>query len=201
MVREALKILQKKMKLMSGISKEGFTLIELMVVIMLLGIIAAIVGPNMRRRLPKQQREAFISNVNTLLGNAWQYAVQRQKIVRVHFDFEKNLSSLQEQTDTKDIKGDAVFKPIEAEYRTTQYRWPDNIEIKQFFINGVNEMTSGKSVTKMWFFIIPDGMSQEVIINAVDTKEQRADDSDVQIGLVLNPFSAQLKSYGSFQKP
>ena len=189
------------MRLVSGISKEGFTLIELLVVIMILGIIAAIVVPNMQRRLPKYEREAFITNVNTLLGNAWQYAVQRQKIVRVMFDFEKNLSSIQEQTDKKDAKGDEIFKPLEAEYRTTQYRWPAHIEIKQFFINGVNEMTAGKIVTKMWFFIIPDGMSQEVIINALDTKQQRPDGSDIQIGLVLNPFSAQLKSYGLFQKP
>ena len=47
---------------------------------------------------------------------------------------------------------------------------------------------------------MPDGMAQDVIINLVDTKDFLPDESARPVGLVLNPFSVQLKEYDTFQK-
>ena len=44
-------------------------------------------------------------------------------------------------------------------------------------------------------------MTQDVIINFYDTKDVLPDESPRPVGLVLNPFSAQLKEYDTFKKP
>jgi hypothetical protein len=58
-----------------------------------------------------------------------------------------------------------------------------------------------KSKTEeMWFYVIPGGMAQDVIINFIDTKDLY-NNAPRSVGLVLNPFSAQFKIYDTFQKP
>ena len=59
---------------------------------------------------------------------------------------------------------------------------------------------SRSKTASVWFYIIPEGMVQNVVINMTDTKDVR-DNQARPVGLILNPFSAQLKIYDSFQKP
>jgi len=47
---------------------------------------------------------------------------------------------------------------------------------------------------------MPDGLSQDVIINFIDSQDPLPDGKMRQIGLVLNPFTVQFKEYDSFQK-
>jgi hypothetical protein len=43
-------------------------------------------------------------------------------------------------------------------------------------------------------------MAQDVVMNFIDTKDTQ-DGKPLQVGLVLNPFTAQFKTYDTFQKP
>ena len=52
----------------------------------------------------------------------------------------------------------------------------------------------------VWFFIIPDGLTQEVTINFVDYDDMLPNGDARQFGLVLNPFSAQFKLYDTFKQ-
>ena len=70
---------------MFGKSKHGFTFIELVVVIMILGIVATIVVPNLQKRLPGYQRKAFVNELNTLTALGWQNALSTQKVHRIFF--------------------------------------------------------------------------------------------------------------------
>ena len=182
-------------------NKPGFTLIELIIVLAIIGILATIVVPNFRGRSPERRRKEFISRINALVQVAWQDAVATRKLHRVVFDLKKNNMSLETQTNKKAATGDPVFESMRTRYLNTVYEWPaDTFEFKNFYIGKRDEIQltlkeTGKG--KIWFFITPEGLAQDVIMNIVDTKEQKL----IEFSLVLNPFSAQFKEYDTFQKP
>lgn len=180
----------------------GFSLLEMLVVIMIIGILGTMIVPNFQRSTPRYEREAFIARLNTLVQYAWQQALMTHKIYRVIVDVGKKTITLAVQAPEKDRSGEDVFKPIVNSVEDTQIVIPDQIVIKQFFVEGFDMMTKhGRNATaSIWFYIIPEGMVQNVVINCNDTKDLQNDHA-LAVGLVLNPFSAQFKVYDTFQKP
>jgi prepilin-type N-terminal cleavage/methylation domain-containing protein len=182
-------------------SKNGFSLLELLIVIAIIGILSAIIMPNFQRTTPRYEREAFIARFNSLIQFGWQQALLTHKIHRVNVDIGKKLITLTVDSGSKDKSGEIVFIPIINPVQDTQCVIPDQILIKQFFIEGFDMMTkfARSKTASVWFYIIPEGMVQNVIINCNDTKDLYGDHPR-PIGLVLNPFSAQFKTYDTFQK-
>lgn len=188
----------KRNILVSGTSKNtfGFTFIELVVVIMIIALVATIAIPNLQQRMPGYQRKQFFTELNSLMTIAWEHALSTNTLHRVLFDFDRRTIKI--ELEIKDHeKEKAKFKEITGAYRKTMYQWPETIEVRQFFIEGVNEMRSGTKVDKMWIFITPEGLAQDVVINAVDINQH----AEIPLGFVLNPFTAQFTSYETFQKP
>ena len=187
---------------MSGINKPGFTLIEIMVVIAIIALIAAAVAPRFDRGLPLRRRQAFVSELNALLGLGWQQALTTNTIHRVTLDFEKRLFTLQadEGAGLGEKKG---FQEVKVPYVTSDMKLPEDYEIKQFFIEDHDEMQrfSGKGLKTAHFFIVPEGLVQSVIINALDKSVLDEKGRAVNFSLVLNSFSGQWTYHDSFQKP
>ncbi len=161
---------------------------------MIIGLMATIVIPNLQQRLPGYQRKAFLSELNNLLALGWQNSLITQKVHRVFFDTKKRIIKLEIEDPAVVTTG---FKSVPQTFRKTYYEIPPSIEIKDFFLDGVNEYRPDREVLTFWFFIVPEGMSQEVVMNMIDTSGT----PQVHIGLVLNPFTVQLKEYDTFQKP
>ena len=189
---------------MCGIKKTSpaFTLLEILVALAIIAIISMVVVPNFRRTTPMEERKAFITSLNSLVQFAWQQALQQRKVAQVTFDFKKEMVSIGLATNKQDQKGNTVFAPITGAFLNTAISWPDAYVVRQFFIEGFDEMKrySGRQAAEMWFYIIPDGLAQSVIINMVDEKDIR-DGKPLTIGLVLNPFMPQFVAYDEFQKP
>ncbi len=182
---------------MPGNSKTGFTFIELLVVIMLMGIVATMIIPNLQQRLPGHQRKAFVNELNTLLAFGWQSALATQQVHKVSFDLNARKANLEVEEVSAD-GSTVVDKPVTQAYRKTSYEWPETIEIKNFYIDGVDDLgKTDRDVFNVWFYIVPEGLSQQIIMNVVDTSQT----PQIELGLVLNPFTAQLKTYDTFQRP
>lgn len=196
------KVRHKVSGLMSGNCKQGFTLIELIITIAVVAMLAAVIVPNLMRSQPNYERKSFIAALNGLLKYAQSNAIITYTNQQIVLDLEHHFIELRGQTDEKDPQGGFVYKKIQGPYTNTTIKIPENIEIKNFIIEGFDEV--GKSSTRktgqVWFFIVPEGMAQEVTMNFVDKKDRLYNDKPRATGLVLNPFTVQFKEYDSFQK-
>lgn len=169
-------------------NKRGFTLLEILIVIALIGIMSAILIPNLERKTARRERELFITQLNQLVHTGWKQALRNHAAYQVTVD-----TVARRVTVNKETADDALSQDIEQE---TELIWPKEYEIKELFIEGHQE----KNPAKFWFYIMPEGITQDVIINLIDTKDLK-DDNPRPFALVLNPFYAHFKTYETFQKP
>ena len=179
--------------------KKGFTFIELVVAIAILALLVSVAIPAFRGQSVEKARSQFISRLNSLSRTALQNALTTQRLQRIVFDLDKKEVYVEEEAEEAIGKGwdaDQAFSKLYSPYALGTIKIPKNFEIFNFFIFGKDEME--KRVDHVWYFITPTGLAQEVIINIED---KNASEDENQFGLVLNPFSAQFKSYETVQTP
>lgn len=179
--------------------QSGYTLLELMIVFLVVAVIATVLGPSLfTSRKPRYEREEFVARLNSLVSVAAQQAILERAVHSLEFDFKKRFVEIK-RAPYPGAQADN-FEPVKG-LSSAHYTWPEQFEIKQFIVGGSDLMKafSRKDTGEAWFFVVPDGMTQEVIINFLDTKDT-IDDNARKVGLVLNPFTAQFKTYDLFQK-
>jgi len=182
--------------------KLGFTLLELMIVMLLMGLMATIIIPTMQSYIPGYKRKEFLTRLETLIQLAWQQAFITQKAHRVFFDLEKKMVRVERAQEIKEQEKEPHFEPITIPYLQSSYQWPEHITIKNFYIHEEDLLARRAIKTeKIWFYSAPDGLVQPVIINMIDTAEIDRNGNPVSIGLVINPFNAHVERYEEFQKP
>ncbi len=183
-------------------NRPGFSIVELVFVMAIIGLIAAVAIPNLFKRRPLYEQKAFVTSLNAFMAEAWQRGLTTQKIQKVVFDLSERKVQLEQETNKLDPQGGKVFTPVVVQYAPAAPSWPQTFEIQQFFVQGADELSSRTSTKNaVWFFVLPGGLAQEVIINMVDTKTQNDRDEGKKTGLVLNPFTVQFKTYDEFQSP
>lgn len=186
---------------MFGTSKRGFTFLELLVVMMLLGIITTLVVPNLLNLVPRHKTKEFIEQFGNLTQLAWQNALITQKLHRVWFDVNKRVVRVEIEQKSEHQGGKKEFVPIQVPYTTSELTIPSFIELQNVYIEGTDMMHQpGIKTETLWFYVVPNGMVQEVIINALDTQD-RERDKPKQFSLIVNPFTAHITTYDTFSKP
>jgi len=164
-------------------SSKGFTLIELLIALFILGILFAVGIPRLART-GATALDTFLVKFNGLVQDAVQRAAAENKVSKILFNFRAKPVAVQ----LRMITDDKVVKAIEM---------PQNLEIEELFINRKNEPGRDEA----WFFINPDGTSQEVIINLIDTEKKERYPEAGNYALILNPFTVQFKLYDEFTRP
>lgn len=191
------KIVQKKSGLVLG-KKPGFSFLEIAVVLLIIGLISAVAVPALFRKEPKQQRQLFAQKINGLLEQASSQALLTGVIQKVALDTAKKEFIVTPEQSKEKTSEDEAVKTV------ARLPWPENLEVEQFFIQGVDEFSaknSGKRTDEVWFYIVPDAMAQEVIINGRDSADMRSSGEQAQWSLIINPFTLRCKLYEEFQSP
>lgn len=177
---------------MEYIKRPGFTLIEIMIALFIVGMALALILPQFQRARPGADRDDFINNVRSLVTLAWQQALLSHKIHRILFSLQDRTVRIEKEQE-KD--GKTTWVPLKGLIVPTNVKWSKNLEIRQFLIEGSDQLSRfgpGKQVTEVYFFIMPDGMTQPVTINLIDKSGGRGQRPQT-FSMILNPFSAQFK--------
>jgi len=183
-------------------TKSGFMLIQLLVVLLLIGIMATVIVPNLQQLLPDFKRKEFVSQVQGLLSVAWQNTLATQRAHRLYFNLKQKYIQVQVEKKGAEKALKLEFEPLETAYLETTYKIPEQIELKTIYVGGQEKLKQvGIRVDAVWFYIGPGGLVQDTIINFADTRQTDAEGKASKWGLVVNPFTAQIKEYDAFQKP
>lgn len=181
--------------------KQGFTLLELIVVILIVGMISSLIIPTLRYQTPAQQTKDMVVQIGHLINTAWQSALIKQKTHRIVYDLKKNTLTIEIEKETKGSSKE-TFEAISFPYRNSTYALPSSAKIKQLFVDNADILNRpGVKTETAWFYISSDGLVQPTIINIAHRAEYDTTNNETHIGLVLNPFSGQIKEYETFAKP
>jgi len=185
-------------------NRPGFSLLELMLALALVSVVGMIVAPNFLSRVPRQQRTQFVETLNAVIHEGWMHALETGHVFKVTLNIERRSLSLHEKTEQIDIDGTEIFKSVALQTVAPGYAWPEHFAVKQLFVQGIDEIaqhTTGNIIEDIWFFIMPEGMAQEVIINMIDAKDTHSAIDGQEVSLVLNPLRVQFEEYEEFRTP
>lgn len=182
-------------------TRRGFTLVEVLLALAVVAMIAALVVPNFVGRGSRYEREQFVARLNALVQAARQHSIMRNAMHKVVFDLGARKAWVAIATGKKDAQGQQEFKPLHEMFTPVSYQWDARFAIKQFIIEGFDEMkrSADRTTVEVHFFVVPEGLTQEVTINFIDTADPIGR-KPRQIGLVLNPFTAWFEAQDGFAK-
>ena len=188
--------------------QQGFSLFEMLIVLALLALLGAFVVPNLFRTKQGAQRKEFLTSFEILLKDAVLRSIMKNLVHQIYIDLVKGVVQIRVY-DPQSIETNyhKKFIPLnDAQYVTmvpsAQQKNLDlrHFKIKNFFINGIEELQAGTATLDIMFYIMPDGTSQAIIANMVEEDEQGIQ-PDVQFSYEINPFNARMSVYDTFQTP
>lgn len=156
-------------------SRKGFTLIELMVVLALIGLLISMVAPRFTRRSPSSDWKVIVDELNNLAQFARQESIAEQVPFRLNFSKGKNHAPdvvVVEHMTTTDEGGKREFSLVTSPYMKTRYEFAENVRLKAIYL-GKQELL--QETGQAGCYLVPEGLIQDVFIQLVrqeDGKEE-----------------------------
>ena len=184
---------------MTKIRNAGFTMIELMVVIVLIGMIATMAMPRLFRRPPSLDWSAIADGINNLVFFARQEAISNQKIYRLTFQSSNKKEPQyvvveEEAVDPEDAKK-LIYKQVYSPYFNTRHDLAEPVKMVSFY-QGKNEFFA-ENKGRGYCYVIPDGLVQDVVIHLIRLYEGQ----ESKASLKMMPFTGKFELFDGHIKP
>ncbi len=190
--------MQQNNKFFNKHTATGFSFIEILVALLLLSIFASFVVPRIFGNRKGVTKKQFFSDFSHVISDTLYQAITTKKIHQVFFDFNNREISVKiYHTDSSETDKHKQFKKVPPGNFHSSLIIPEQLTIQNFSINGTDAMAAGKTTNDAWFYIMPDGTSQAVIMNIQDEQEESPHD---RFSIVINPFYSQVKLHDAFTK-
>lgn len=178
--------------------KKAFTLIEMMVVIVLIGILATLIIPRLYMRKPEAEWQNVLDSLNNMVFFARQEAISDQKVYRLLFNAKPNGSNFvvveQEEIDEEEPTK-KMYKQVKSYYFDTRYDFNEMIKMVAFYSNGKEQFEENKDIGLC--YVVPNGLVQDVMIRLVRKKE----DKTSKVSFKMMPFKGEFIMHEGYSRP
>lgn len=179
-------------------NQAGISLIEVLVVLLLMSLVMTFTIPRFMSSQKGRTKKLFFNEFTTLVSETMRQSIVTKKTHQIFWDIDhkKIIVKIYDEKSNEPSKHNK-FKPLPDKTAASTMSIPESFIIQNFFIQGGDEAATGKTMHNVWTYIMPDGTSQNIIINIQDTKES----GNNRFSITINPFFSQVKLHDAFQQP
>lgn len=179
--------------------KKGVSFLEILFVLFLLSLFASFIIPTFIGKQKHAAKKQFIADFVTMMQESLYQAINTNKIHQIYFDLDNHeiISKAQDKSLEKESQHKQFLPATDA--GISNVRIPEQLVIRNFFIQNEDEFQTGNIMNDVFFYIMPDGTSQSIIIN-IEEQDPDAPENSV-FALTINPFYSQVQEHDTFQKP
>ncbi len=173
----------------------AFTLLEILIVMVVIGAMATIIGPRLMRREPRADWPAVLDEFNDLVSFARQEAIATQENYRLYFQSnpaDSDFVVVEKEEQDPERPDQKIYKQVSSEYFPTKYELPLTVKMSAFYLGREEQFVQNRG--RSYCYVIPNGLVQDVMINIiryVDTQERRAT-------FKIEPFFGRFDFYEGF---
>ena len=178
--------------------RAAFTFIEIMVVMALIGVMAAFILPRFTHRTPKAEWPTIVEDLNNLVTFARHEAIVHHKNYRLTFT--KNQQqvdiTVEEENPDQEHTGKKAYTTASSYYFDPTYTLNELVILKAFFNEKVKTLVEDEKGVA-YCYIIPDGLTQAITLHLFHKNQP----DEKGVTLKLEPFSGMFTMEDGFIKP
>lgn len=179
-------------------NQPGISFIEILVILLLMSLMLSLSIPRFLSRKPRMEQLQFFEKFATMVSQTAHQAIITGKIHQIFFNIKDHMIMVkQHDSQSDETSKHQQFKHIHAGLFTSSIQLPQRFIITNFFIQGFDETRVSDTMNEAWFYVMPDGSSQRIIINFTDDDDQH----HARFCFTINPFYSQVKFHETFQTP
>lgn len=182
------------MKLM----RSAFTMVEMMVVILLIGVVVSYFLPRLNRRSPALEWSSILRDLDNLIVFTRQEAIAHQKVYRLAFKSNRNAPDevrVEEEQDDPQKPGKKIYPLVSSYYFKTTYLFNAAIKLDGVFQGKTEMLAEQKGVA--YCYVVSDGLVQDVMVHLV----RKLDNQETKGSFRMNPFFGKFEFYEGSVKP
>lgn len=184
-----------------NIAQRAFTLIEILVVLLLIGVVATVIMPRLFRRAPHLEWKTVLDDMNNLAFFARQEAIANQKVYRLTFKTNRSAPDtivVEQEYDDPEKPGHKLYKIVVPHYfqgQQTDYQFAPQIKLKAVYSGKQDMLEEQRGVA--YCYIVPDGLAQQVLIQLV----KKIETVEFFGSFKMLPFLGKFEFYDQLIKP
>ena len=179
--------------------RSGFTLLEILLVMVVIGVVATMTLPRLFRKKPQAKWETVLDEVNNLVSYARQEAISNQNIYRLHFQTTRAGGyrvQVEVESDDPEKPTQKLYTPTKSYYFNPQYTFPKSITIQAVYHGREEQLSQNRQ--HAYCYVIPDGLVQEILIHLVRKEE---DEKESKVSFQMAPFFGKFELHTGLIRP